>query len=267
MAEDHRHHRLRVHRYGRRGHPSRRYRLHPQAFHSGPDRPGRPQGLRDAIPRAEGRGPAGGSGARTSRGRFFEHKSPDEKGRRGGPSGGLIRSHYSPPRRERHGEDRPGPGHPWLEPSGVEGLSYGFLPILFVRASGERALRARQGAFTGAIRDNPGRIAASEGGTLFLDEISDLPLALQPKLLRFVQDKEYERVGDAVTRKADVRLLTATNIDLEAAVHANLFREDLFYRLNVIQIEIPLSASVRKISPDWPQSCWRSMPGKTIAHS
>ncbi len=96
-----------------------------------------------------------------------------------------------------------------------------------------------KGAFTGAIRDNPGRIAASEGGTLFLDEISDLPLALQPKLLRFVQDKEFERVGDDVTRKADVRLLTATNIDLEAAVKANLFREDLFYRLNVIQVEIP----------------------------
>jgi NtrC-family two-component system response regulator AlgB len=96
-----------------------------------------------------------------------------------------------------------------------------------------------KGAFTGAIRDNPGRIAASEGGTLFLDEISDLPLALQPKLLRFVQDKEYERVGDNVTRKADVRLLAATNIDLEAAVKAGRFREDLFYRLNVIQIEIP----------------------------
>jgi NtrC-family two-component system response regulator AlgB len=96
-----------------------------------------------------------------------------------------------------------------------------------------------KGAFTGAIRDNPGRIAASEGGTLFLDEISDLPLALQPKLLRFVQDKEYERVGDNVTRKADVRLLTATNIDLEAAVKEGRFREDLFYRLNVIQVEIP----------------------------
>jgi len=96
-----------------------------------------------------------------------------------------------------------------------------------------------KGAFTGAIRDNPGRIAASEGGTLFLDEISDLPLALQPKLLRFVQDKEYERVGDDVTRKADVRLLAATNIDLEAAVEANRFREDLFYRLNIIQVEIP----------------------------
>jgi two-component system, NtrC family, response regulator AlgB len=96
-----------------------------------------------------------------------------------------------------------------------------------------------KGAFTGAVRDNPGRIAASEGGTLFLDEISDLPLALQPKLLRFVQDKEYERVGDDVTRKADVRILTATNIDLETAVKAGRFREDLFYRLNVIQIEIP----------------------------
>lgn len=96
-----------------------------------------------------------------------------------------------------------------------------------------------KGAFTGAIRDNPGRIAASEGGTLFLDEISELPLPLQPKLLRFVQDKEYERVGDEVPRKADVRLITATNIDLEAAVKAGRFREDLFYRLNVIQVEIP----------------------------
>jgi two-component system, NtrC family, response regulator AlgB len=96
-----------------------------------------------------------------------------------------------------------------------------------------------KGAFTGAVRDNPGRIAASEGGTLFLDEVSEMPLPLQPKLLRFVQDKEYERVGDDVTRRADVRLLTATNIDLEEAVKAGRFREDLFYRLNVIQVEIP----------------------------
>jgi len=96
-----------------------------------------------------------------------------------------------------------------------------------------------KGAFTGAVRDNPGRIAASEGGTLFLDEVSEMPLPLQPKLLRFVQDKEYERVGDDVTRRADVRLLTATNVDLEEAVKAGRFREDLFYRLNVIQVEIP----------------------------
>ena len=96
-----------------------------------------------------------------------------------------------------------------------------------------------KGAFTGAVRDNPGRIASCEGGTLILDEIGDLPLALQPKLLRFVQDKEYERVGDYTPRKANVRILTATNLDLEKAVKEGRFREDLFYRLNVIQIEIP----------------------------
>jgi len=96
-----------------------------------------------------------------------------------------------------------------------------------------------KGAFTGAVRDQPGRIAACEGGTLFLDEISDLPLSLQPKLLRFVQEKEYERIGEAIPRKADVRLIAATNIDLEAAVKDGRFREDLFYRINVIQVEIP----------------------------
>ena len=96
-----------------------------------------------------------------------------------------------------------------------------------------------RGAFTGAVRDNPGRIAACEGGTLLLDEVGDLPLPLQPKLLRFLQEREYERVGDSATRKADVRLLAATNMDLETAVREGRFREDLFYRLNVIQIEIP----------------------------
>jgi len=96
-----------------------------------------------------------------------------------------------------------------------------------------------KGAFTGAVRDNPGRIAACEGGTLFLDEVGDLPPALQPKLLRFLQEREYERVGDGLTRKADVRLITATNLDLEKAVKEGAFREDLFYRLNVFRIEIP----------------------------
>jgi NtrC-family two-component system response regulator AlgB len=96
-----------------------------------------------------------------------------------------------------------------------------------------------KGAFTGAIRDNPGRIAACEGGTLFLDEIGDLPIPLQPKLLRFVQDREYERVGDYTTRKADVRIIAATSVNLEKAVKEGRFREDLFYRLNVVQIEIP----------------------------
>jgi NtrC-family two-component system response regulator AlgB len=96
-----------------------------------------------------------------------------------------------------------------------------------------------KGSFTGALRDNPGRIAASEGGTLFLDEIGDLPLHLQPKLLRFVQDREYERVGDTITRRADVRVITATNVDLASAVREGRFREDLLYRINVIQIDLP----------------------------
>jgi NtrC-family two-component system response regulator AlgB len=96
-----------------------------------------------------------------------------------------------------------------------------------------------KGAFTGAVRDNPGRAAVCDGGTLFLDEIGDLPLFLQPKLLRFIQDREYERVGDSRTRKADVRIIAATNIDLDAAVEQGRFRDDLFYRLNVIPILIP----------------------------
>jgi NtrC-family two-component system response regulator AlgB len=96
-----------------------------------------------------------------------------------------------------------------------------------------------KGAFTGALRDNPGRVAACEGGTLFLDEIGDLPLSLQPKLLRFIQDREYERVGDHRTRKVDVRIITATNTDLDKAVGEGRFREDLYYRLNVIQIDLP----------------------------
>ena len=96
-----------------------------------------------------------------------------------------------------------------------------------------------RGSFTGAVRDNPGRIASCEGGTLFLDEIGDLPPSVQPKLLRFIQERTYERLGDHATRKANVRLITATNTDLERSVRDNRFREDLYYRLNVIQIEIP----------------------------
>ena len=96
-----------------------------------------------------------------------------------------------------------------------------------------------KGAFTGALRDHPGRIAACEGGTLFLDEIGDLPLRLQPKLLRVLEDKEYERVGDVVTRKADVRIIAATSLDLEEAVKERRFREDLLYRLNVVEIVVP----------------------------
>jgi len=96
-----------------------------------------------------------------------------------------------------------------------------------------------KGSFTGAVRDNPGRIAACEGGTLLLDEISELPMPVQPKLLRFLQDREYEHMGDNKSRQADVRIISATNVDLEKAVQTGRFRDDLLYRLNVIQIEIP----------------------------
>ena len=96
-----------------------------------------------------------------------------------------------------------------------------------------------KGAFTGAVRDNPGRIAACEGGTLFLDEIGDMAPAVQAKLLRFIQDKEYERLGESVSRKADVRIIAATNAELESRVAEGHFREDLFYRLYVINVTVP----------------------------
>lgn len=96
-----------------------------------------------------------------------------------------------------------------------------------------------KGAFTGAVRDNPGRITACEGGTLFLDEIGDMAPPVQAKLLRFIQDKEYERLGESKVRKADVRIIAATNADLEKRVAEGRFREDLFYRLNVICLTIP----------------------------
>lgn len=97
----------------------------------------------------------------------------------------------------------------------------------------------RSGAFTGAVRDHPGRIASASGGTLFLDEIGDLPLGTQVKLLRFLQDRVYERLGDVKPRKADVRVLTATNQNLERMIEAGSFRRDLYYRINVLSVEIP----------------------------
>lgn len=96
-----------------------------------------------------------------------------------------------------------------------------------------------KGAFTSAVRDNPGRIATCESGTLFLDEIAGLAPSVQAKLLRFIQDREYERVGDPTPRRADVRIIAATNADLDQQVAEGRFREDLFYRLNVISIVVP----------------------------
>jgi transcriptional regulator with GAF, ATPase, and Fis domain len=89
------------------------------------------------------------------------------------------------------------------------------------------------------MRDRPGRFQVANGGTIFLDEIGDLPVELQPKLLRVLQEGEYERVGDDVTRKVDVRVIAATNQNLAEEVRARRFREDLFYRLNVFPLALP----------------------------
>ena len=96
-----------------------------------------------------------------------------------------------------------------------------------------------KGSFTGAIKDHWGKVKAAEGGTLFLDEIGDLPMEIQPKLLRLLQEREYERLGENVTRVATVRVIAATNRDLKARVASGLFREDLYFRLNVIAVEMP----------------------------
>ncbi len=96
-----------------------------------------------------------------------------------------------------------------------------------------------RGAFTGAVRDQPGRVEAAEGGTIFLDEIGEILPSLQAKLLRFLQEKKFERVGESRTRTSDVRVVTASNRDLEADVGGGRFREDLLYRLNVIQVRVP----------------------------
>jgi two-component system, NtrC family, response regulator AlgB len=96
-----------------------------------------------------------------------------------------------------------------------------------------------RGAFTGAVRDQPGRVEAAEGGTLFLDEIGELGPSVQVQLLRFLQEKRFERLGEGRTRVADVRMVAATNRDLEADVRSGRFREDLLYRLNVVEIVLP----------------------------
>jgi two-component system, NtrC family, nitrogen regulation response regulator GlnG len=96
-----------------------------------------------------------------------------------------------------------------------------------------------KGAFTGAIRDKAGKAEVASGGTLFLDEIGEMPLAIQAKLLRFIEQKRFERVGSTEPVEVDVRILAATNLDLRARIKQQLFREDLYYRLNVVSLELP----------------------------
>lgn len=96
-----------------------------------------------------------------------------------------------------------------------------------------------KGSFTGAVADTMGKVAVADGGTLFLDEIGEMPLEIQPKLLRLLQEREYERVGEAKVRRANVRVIAATNKNLADDVRSGRFREDLFYRLNVISVALP----------------------------
>lgn len=96
-----------------------------------------------------------------------------------------------------------------------------------------------KGAFTGALRDKAGKLQLAEGGTVFLDEVSEIPTAVQGKLLRFIQHREYERVGDPRPHTVDVRIIAATNKDLEEMVHEGAFREDLYFRLNVLELFLP----------------------------
>jgi two-component system response regulator AtoC len=106
-----------------------------------------------------------------------------------------------------------------------------------------------RGAFTGAIASRPGRIEQADKGTLFLDEVGTMPMSLQMKLLRVLQEREFERIGDSKTTKVDVRIVAATNADLAKLVKQGDFREDLFYRLNVIQLLLPALRDRREDIP------------------
>jgi formate hydrogenlyase transcriptional activator len=110
-----------------------------------------------------------------------------------------------------------------------------------------------RGAFTGALTQTPGRFQIADGGTLFLDEVGDLPLELQPKLLRVLQEHEFERLGSTRTIRANVRVIAATNLDLVEMVRERQFRADLFFRLNVFPISLP---PLRERSEDIPDLVW-----------
>jgi transcriptional regulator with GAF, ATPase, and Fis domain len=108
-----------------------------------------------------------------------------------------------------------------------------------------------KGAFTSADKDRVGRVQVADGGTLFLDEIAEIPVGLQAKLLQVLQEQQFERVGETRSRKVDVRIIAATNRDLEKEIEAGCFRNDLFYRLSVFPIEVPPCGNAAKTFLCW----------------
>ena len=157
-----------------------------------------------------------------------------------GPQGGPERGDRPPSRRNRHWQKRAWRGRFIAAVAAQKGA---FVTVSCPSLSRE-LLESEffghvKGAFTGAHQDTMGKVAAANGGTLFLDEIGELPLEVQAKLLRLFQEREYERVGENNPRRANVRIISATNRDLGESVQEGTFREDLYYRLNVISLRLP----------------------------
>jgi transcriptional regulator with PAS, ATPase and Fis domain len=127
-----------------------------------------------------------------------------------------------------------------------------------------------RGAFTNAVKDRKGRFELAEGGTLFLDEVSEIGLHLQAKLLRVIQEREYHRVGETGARKADVRIISATNKRLKDLMTKGVFRDDLYYRLNVVSVTPPPLRERKedipiRVEPDRSGRPAGSKPGNPVA--
>ena len=152
---------------------------------------------------------------------------------------GANEHHGVDTRRERYGERTGGAGHSSQQPAQRASFRSGELRRDCGNAARKRVFRSRERRFTGAAAQRKGRFETADGGTVFLDEIGELGLPLQAKLLRVLQEREFERVGGSRPVKVDIRVVAATNRDLENAIRVGTFREDLFYRLNVVPLRIP----------------------------
>ena len=166
-----------------------------------------------------------------------------------GGAGGRHVRHGAPARRDRHGQGTPGPRHSQRQPA----ASPAHADVQRRRPAGHliesELFGHEKGAYTGALTRQIGRFEQADGSTLFLDEIGELPLEVQVKLLRVLQYGQFERLGSTRTLSANVRIIAASNRDLETMVKEGRFREDLFYRLNVFPIRLPpLAGAARRHS-------------------